>query len=203
MQHATDRQQLLIAALSVLCLIAYMLPWVNSPGVSLSMGAYDLAEWASLTPAARAESPQLLTSLLLRLPLACIAIVFALSVAHSLRITAGRWLGVAFVVMIVLLQLPPFAFATTGRHDPNYQQQFLVAVVTLFGGMLGISGYLRKWTKWIITGLVITGTATSLIGFLRAHDLMNAYMPAISAGMGAPLLILLFLLCLRLVLYKK
>ncbi len=203
MLHASGRQRLLIAALSVLCLIAYMLPWTNSPGVSLSMGAYDLAEWASLTPAARAESPQLLTSLLLRLPLACIAVIFAFSVAHSLRITAGRWLGVAFVVMIVLLQLPPFAFATTGRHDPNYQQQFLVAMVTLFGGLLGVSGYLHRWTKWVISGLVITGTATSLIGFLRAHELMNAYTPAISVGMGAPLLIVLLLICLVLVLYTK
>ncbi|MCU0513679.1 MAG: hypothetical protein MUE40_14060 [Anaerolineae bacterium] len=50
-------------------LLAYLLPWVVNPGAALTPGAYDLAEWVSLTPMARGQSPVLLTPLLLRLPL--------------------------------------------------------------------------------------------------------------------------------------
>ena len=56
----------------VVSLIAYILPWVNTRATGLTLGAYDLAEWASLHPA----SIQLLPSLLIRLQLVIITIIF-------------------------------------------------------------------------------------------------------------------------------
>ena len=53
----------------------YVLPWVINPGVSLTLGGYDLGEWTSLHEAVRGEQPPLLTSFLLRLPLALIAML--------------------------------------------------------------------------------------------------------------------------------
>ncbi len=56
-------------------LVCYALPWVINPGVSLTLGGYDLGEWASLHEAVRGEQPPLLTSFLLRLPLALVAVL--------------------------------------------------------------------------------------------------------------------------------
>ena len=60
----------------------YVLPWVINPGVSLTLGGYDLGEWTSLHEAVRGEQPALLTSFLLRLPLALIAMLIGVAASQ-------------------------------------------------------------------------------------------------------------------------
>ena len=96
-------------------LLFYLFPWVVNPGVSLSLGGYDLAEWASLHPAVRDATPALFTSLLLRLPLACLALLIAF--------TAQRRLLPVLIVLIAALGLLPPPEFIKATNDPNYRQQ--------------------------------------------------------------------------------
>jgi hypothetical protein len=184
---------LLAVVLLASCVVAYLLPWVNSPGASLSFGAYDMAEWASLTPAVRTETPPLFTSLLLRLPLACIAVLFAASVAHARR-PAIVWLGVFLVVSLAALQLPAFAFLTTGRQDPNYQQQLFLALLTLVLGLAALFVQRQRWWMLTVWGVGMLGASASLWGLLRAYDVMQSHALPITIGMGGPSLITLLLM---------
>ncbi len=63
-------------------LVCYALPWVINPGVSLTLGGYDLGEWTSLHDAVRGEQLPLLTSFLLRLPLALVAVLIGVAQPH-------------------------------------------------------------------------------------------------------------------------
>jgi len=57
----------------ILAFFAYLLPWLHNPGQALTLGSYDLAEWLSLHPGVRAQTPPMLASLLLRLHLVILA----------------------------------------------------------------------------------------------------------------------------------
>lgn len=190
----------LITALTLSGLIAYMLPWVHTPGVSLTLGAYDLAEWSSLTPAIRGETPTLLTSLLLRVPLMCIAVLLALC-ASLVRDSHGvRWgiLGVAFLIAIV--QFPPFAFFAGDHHDPNYQQQFALALLTLI--LAGAALRVKNLVLMRVGGLMAASIAavTGLLGLLRSYRVMQTYELPVSLGMGGLLMIVALLIGLAVIL---
>ena len=124
-------------ALLLVLLAAYaLLPWVTHPTAALTSNAYDLAEWASIFPAVRSD-PLLLTALLLRLPLVGVA-WWAAGWNTKSNVRAGYispLLRGAIIVVIAVALLPPFEFLTSGRGDPNYQQQALLAAAALIGGL--------------------------------------------------------------------
>ena len=134
-----------------LMLVFYAFPWVVNPAASLSPNAYDLAEWTSLHPAVRAETPMLLTSLLLRLPLACLALLIAFRARRN-------WFSVIVVLLIGLALLPPLEFIKT-LGDPNYDQQAALAAITLIGGAIGLSGILPRARRWIAAGIALVGAS--------------------------------------------
>lgn len=162
----------------VLALIFYSLPWVVTPGVSLTMGAVDLAEWASLHPAVRAASPPLLTSFLLRLPL----VVLALVVAFQARIE--RWLRALVVLVAAVALLPPLEFFTQYQGDPNYRQQFALAALALLGGIIGLIGQFVRWSSPIIALLALVGAVTGLSGFSQAYTLLSNFHLPVGVGFG-------------------
>src|SRR5262249_44393121 len=126
-------------------LVGYYLPWVWHPAAALTANAYDLAEWANLHPAVRNGSTPMLAPFLLRFDLAGIALLCALRAARATT-RSGRWLyGVLSFVLAITL-LPPIDFFRSAGDDPNYRQQFYLAVGTFFALAIIVS----LWRKAIL-----------------------------------------------------
>ena len=187
-----ERLLLLIAVL----LLAYALPWVNAPASGLSFGADDLAEWASLHPAVRAQQPELLTSLFLRLPLVCLAIVVGFLAPRPAFRSVRWWIALVTIGMFVLSSLPPLEFFIEARHDVNYRQQFLMAVLAAGGGLLGLSGWLYRWRIYVAGGALTLGLFSAIIGFLQGYDYLSGYKVSVQIGAGSVFFILLLLTAL-------
>lgn len=176
----------LLLLLFALLLIAYCLPWVTNPPISLTFGAYDWAEWLSISPLSH---PTRLAPLLLRLQLLFLTWLLALGAYPPLR-SAGWWLRALIVVALIAAQLPPFEFLSQ-RSDPNYGQQFILAVLSLIGALIGLSGVLWRWRRWLVVLLVGAALFTSLTGVLQGLEIMRRYdLPnQIGMGIGLPLFV--------------
>lgn len=178
-------------ALILLGLFFYSIPWLINPGVGLTANAYDLAEWASLHPEVRNQTPELLTSLLLRLPLVIFACLIALNTGQSRR---QRVTMLVFFLLITLASFPPLEFLTVARNDQNYQQQFLLFLGALILGFVGLAGVLRRW-HWIgIVVLAIVGVVASVAGLMQARHLMIGFSMPVAVGLGGIGTSILFLL---------
>lgn len=155
--------------LGFISLLACTLPWTLNPGAGLSLNPTDLAEWTSLNPAVRAQSPPLLTTFLLRTPLLVIAVLFGLAGNRG-----TRWLAALLIFLLAAAQLPPFEFV----HDlanVNYQQQTLLAALTL---LLGIAALLTVSGQHVLgAGLVISiaGLVAAFFGAYSAVAEMRAF----------------------------
>lgn len=167
----------LVVAGALLMVLACIQPWVATSSAATSLNVYDLAEWASLHPAVHAESPTLLTSFLLRLSIAWIALAVA-----SMNLPLVFRLLVVFLTAFALL--PPFEFlANTGSE--NYRQLLLVAMMTLFSGtaIVVLSRRHSVHTALLfVIGLACIGT--SLIGTLRMVELLRGFSLPVSVGGG-------------------
>jgi hypothetical protein len=171
-----------------LLLVAYALPWMSVPTVSgLTVSAYDLAEWASIHPAVRTDM-LLLTPLLLRLPLVCLAIWFATQ-------PIGRWLRLLIIILLALASLPPLEFFTIARSDANYQQQFVLALMAFVGGaiVLAITTLRKRYLqrippitiKLLAAAVLLIGVVTAVGGMLRAHMLFQELALDAQIGIGS------------------
>ncbi len=159
-----------------LMLVLYLFPWLVNPAASLSPNAYDLAEWASLHPAVHAQTPILLTSLLLRLPLACLALLVAFSTRRGI-------IPALLIGLIAVALLPPLEFIYS-LDDPNYRQQATLALLALVGGAVGWSGLLPRYRHWIAAAVALIGAAASLIGLAQGYDLMRGFELPTQIGSG-------------------
>lgn len=190
-------QQALAAGLLLALLAAYSLPWLNGPGAGLTFNAYDLAEWISLYPAARAESPALLTPLLLRLPLALIGLIAIVGFQRA-------WLRALVVVVTALALLPPLDFFTTSSADPNYRQQFMLSLAFVLGSMSTALLLRRVSPRVICAGVGVVSAGAALTGLLRAQQTIALTGIQTTLGPGGLLLAALFtLLAVYAVLIKQ
>ncbi len=167
-------------------LMAYVSPWVLAEGASLSLNAYDLAEWSSLHPAARSAQPALLPSLLLRLPLACTAIALACVAADSPR--TWRALGLLGSLAAVIALLPPLEFLRGGTGDANYQQLLALAGLSLVGAATVYFGAGFLVTNHIILALTMLGLGSGLWGWYQGCRLIEGFEIAVYPGPGPILL---------------
>jgi hypothetical protein len=170
-----------IYVLIALMLALYLFPWLVNPGASLTSNAYDLAEWASLHPGVR--DANFLTSFLLRLPLACLALMVAFTGQRSP-------LRAVVVVALSAAVLRPEFFTALG--DPNYQQQAGLAAFALIGGVIGLSGVLRRWHEWIAAGIGLIGAAACIVGVANGYGLMQGFSLPTQIGAGGVGLALAF-----------
>lgn len=177
---ASPSRPLFLWLLTLAALIFYCLPWVITTAASLTMGAYDLAEWSSLHPASRGASIPLLPALLLRLPLVCLA----LAAAFAARRGASWWLYTLFVGLMSAALLPPLEFFTQAGSDPNYRQQFGLALFALIGGTAGLTGRLSSWNSSIIPALALAGVAASAAGLWQAEALLRDFQLPAQLGLG-------------------
>lgn len=177
-----------VFALTAAALILYFVPWVDAGSASLTFGAYDLAEWTSLHPAVRFVEPALVMTLLLRLVPALL--VIGLAAWASLCRGSGLWWLAGLTVLIAAGGLlPPFEFiANTG--DPNYRQQFVVALTALIGGLASWSGLLGRHHRWITLGTAIGALACAAVGLTQALALFDGFRIDTAVGTGGPGLML-------------
>jgi len=170
--------------LIIFALVAYTLPWVVGGGASVSFGAFDLAEWASLHPTNRAMSPILLTSFLLRFPLVCMAWAVAFNAPPQPFWSFGWW-GYALICLILaILSTPPLEFITTNRDDINYLQQAGLTLLTLIGSGIGLSGIMTPIRGYISLGACAIGMITSIWGASLGYVLLTEFQISVTIGIG-------------------
>lgn len=175
-----------------LAVVACYLPWLWHPTAGLSPGAYDLAEWLSLHPVARASLPPLLPSFLLRAAFALLAMLFAAH-APQARQRAVRW-GARLVALVLALTLfPPLEFLTVARGDGNYQQQFALGVATLVGvvGLVVWREVFSGQAEWgLIVCTTLLGAACGAWGLLEGQRGMASLGVSVAVGAGGILYLL-------------
>jgi hypothetical protein len=172
--------------LILVALVGYSLPWLVNPGASLTFGGYDLAEWASLHPEVRA-TPILITSLLLRIQLALVALLVAFNIPYPSR-TLGTGVGLVFVISIIVGLLPPLEYFSVSSGDGNYQQQFGIAIITFVLVLIAISGLLTQHRKLVTLIIALAGIITGGIGLTQGYTLMQQFLLPVHIGPGGLLL---------------
>lgn len=165
--------------LILIALVFYSLPWVVSPDAALSMGAYDLAEWASLHPVVRVSSPPLLASFLLRAPLVGLAWAAALNTRRD----GSRALNGVLAVTLTIALLPPLEFFTQYADDPNYRQQMALALAAFIGAVVGLVVRPASW-RWAAAFIAAVAAAAALVGLMQAVSLVQEFHLAIFSGLG-------------------
>jgi hypothetical protein len=168
----------------LLALIVYTLPWMIGSGASLSFGAFDLAEWASLHPSAREMSPMLLTSFLLRLPLVCITWIMALNAPPHPFKSALWWIYGLICLVLVAFSAPPLEFLTVFRDDVNYIQQASLTLMALVGALFGLSGILKPYHPYIAISACMIGGIASFWGGISGYNLLVGFGLGVAIGIG-------------------
>ncbi len=179
----------------VLGVFGYLIPWIITPVNSLNMGAYDLAEWASLHPIVRQTLPLLWTTLLLRLPLTTLGVLLAAHVGSTL----SRLVGFGIIVLTAIALLPPIEYFTTYHDDPNYQQQIILTISALLIGSLLVAWRNKHLQQILPLLLSLLGCLSSAVGLYQAHNLLQGFNLPTSIGYGG----LITALCLGAVFIYK
>ena len=175
--------------LAVLLTAVYYLPWLSGSGAGLSFNAIDLAEWVSLHPVARAETPALVTPMLLRILLILIGVIAILSLRRMLfqLVTTG---------LVMLALVPPVGFSAITSADPNYRQQFVLAL-SAAGSLGSLTFFSRFYTAPPATAAAsigLLGFLAAVLGLLRAYDIVSLSGYDLVVGPGGLLTAGLFLL---------
>lgn len=174
-----------------IAIIAYLLPWATHTTTGLTLGAYDLAEWLSLHPATH---PSRIPTLLLRGQLLILTLIIAWTSNKSL-FTSGWWLRCIIVGLLVIAQLPPPEFlAWTG--DQNQRQQALLAIISLIGGIIGLTGILHRFRPYLLLPVVIIGLVANIYVLTQIQARMQDFALETSLGIGGISLIVVYIVLL-------
>jgi hypothetical protein len=197
MRRVVERLPWVLLGLAV---IAYFLPWAWHPVAGLSPGAYDLAEWASLHPTARASTPSLLPSFWLRAELGLLAGLVAAQTTH-LKGGPSRWVTRALALGLALTLFPPLEFFTVAGEDANYQQQFMLGLGSLALVIFAIwTGRLSHRARHIFaTCLGLMGIGAGLSGLSQGLSILESL--GLSPVMGAGSVLLTICLALLVATY--
>ncbi|NDJ76571.1 MAG: hypothetical protein GYB65_09965 [Chloroflexi bacterium] len=175
----------LVIGCVVLAVVCYYLPWFAHETAGFTMHAYDLAEWSSLHPAVRSESPEMWTSFLLRLPLVLLAGALALA-ANNLEEARGRWLLRGLALVLVVHMVPPREYLDTASNDPNYRQMFQMTLLGLALVLAASRAYRlpATWQAWLLVGLTGIGVLAGWEGLSRAKTLLDNFEIDVQTGFG-------------------
>jgi hypothetical protein len=175
----------LVLICALLAVAAYHMVWQTHKVAAFNSNAFDLAEWVSLHPTVRAESPVLFTSLLLRLPLIILPLVMVLATT-ALTSEKARWIwrGVAFLVVLRLN--PPVDFYPWGDGSPNDQQLGYLTAAGL--GAVLVFIIVGKWLKFLwqplAAILLIASLIVSIEGYNRAQKVLGSIQIETDLGGG-------------------
>lgn len=177
---------------------AYTLAWVTATPSSLSLNAYDLAEWSNLHPQAQ---PALWQAAILRGQLLLIAALLALHRPQRLNSLAGL-LFTAGMIALIIAQLPPVEFLRT-QNDPNQQQQFALAATTTLSSIILAIAAPRLPRRWLTAVICALALVTTLAAYISSLDLMDSYPIATHIGIGGVMYCVIWLGLLLLSLNTK
>lgn len=173
-------QRLYTLILIILLITAYITPWVINRPIGLILGAYDLAEWASLHPAAYNTTPILLPSLLLRVHLLYITLFSAIHLRGSIA-----WL---FIGLLCLSQLPPLEFL--GQiTNVNYQQQFALTLGGVIGAIILFTIHREFISHWLDLIIGLSGIIWVIWGVVSSYELLEPFSIHTHIGFGPLLMI--------------
>lgn len=182
----------LIKLLLLMCiLLALSLPWLVHYTAGMTLNAYDLAEWTTLTPAQRQTNPPLQAALLIRAQIPLFMTLCAL-VFQRHRLMIG------VLILGILAQLPPLEFFTQ-LNDINYQQQYLLAIAS--GISVGVGIYAAKYSvlkNAMIAIVCILGIASTVAGTQLALVILEQFQMDVVVGLGQWITILVYLVGLGL-----
>ena len=167
-------------------LVAYHGPWYRHVTAGFTMHAYDLAEWASLHPAVRADAPLMRTSLFLRLGWWTVVAGVAL-VANAWPDARARWTLRAGALMLALRFCPPKDFFAGAADDPNYRQMlalFVLSVLTV-GGAWALERAAWRWQRVAWLAVLVIGVGAGWWGLARAGELLYNFQIDVQVGWGA------------------
>jgi hypothetical protein len=180
----TGAQNALFAVLVVLAVAAYCAPWIASTGASLSLNAYDLAEWSSLVPGVRFGDRPMTVPGLLRSQL-----IFAtglVALLPSRRQSLLWWAAGAAALALVVAQLPPLEYflEPSWRIDVNYGQQATFALLALFDAALCWVLPRGEARRLAIMIFAAAGIVTGIAGVSQAVALVASYDVPAALGPG-------------------
>lgn len=167
-------------------LVAYHGPWTAHFTAGFTMHAYDLAEWASLHPAVRADAPWLRTSLFLRLGWWAIVAGVALA-ANAWPDARGRWVLRAAALGLALRFVPPQEFFGGASDDPNYRQMaalFALSALTV-GGAWALERARGRVQRAAWLSVLALGVGAGWWGLARAGELLYNFQIDVQIGWGA------------------
>ena len=182
-----------ILPLLLVALTGYLLPWMVAQNSGMTLNAFDLAEWTRQHPT---QSTWLVVPLLIRVQLPLMTMMFVLSARGRLR----GWVILLIVILLSLSQLPPFEFARELR-DPNYQQQFALAVVTLIGALIVSRSDSATRSSLALLILATIGVASALAGQSQAKILYQLSLQEGAAGAGLWITVVAYCLMVASALY--
>lgn len=171
-------------------IIVYNFPWIQNPGNSLSLSAFDFAEWTSLHPASYITSPILLSSLLLRFQLVLFTSLVSLNLP-AIRFTHQWWLHTLAVILLVIAQIPPLEFISQSSNQ-NYQQQFFLTLLSLVIGIGSFGGWLDPYRSYFVIILCLFGIVTTAVGLSQGNMLMIEFKINTTLGIGGIVLAIIY-----------
>lgn len=176
--------------------ICYLLPWVGSTPLSLTFGAYDLAEWISLR---LPDRPMDLVLLLRVIPVLLVTMVGLH--AGAPRLTGRWWLALVITVVTAGALLPPLEYFLDGglRGDVNYSQQAMLALYTLIAGGITLTGLFPALRPAL---LILTG-AVSIIVSLSAVSQANAIMTTLALHPQTGVGVIGYVICVGLLMIRE
>lgn len=169
----------------LLALVCYYLPWYAHDTAGFTMHGFDLAEWASLHPAVRSSSPEMLTSFLLRAPQWIIVVALTL-VANRFDDPRWRWVVRAGALALALRFVPPKEFFTDTPDDPNYRQMTLLLVLSGLSVLLALLVYRvpEHIQNGVLIALLMAGVVMSWWGLSRTGELLDNFEIDVQIGVG-------------------
>jgi hypothetical protein len=176
----TITQQYITWGLFAIAIIAYLLPWTVNIGNSITLGAYDFAEWLGKGPF---DDTSYNTILLLRGQLVILTWFIMLSSKRP-YFTLNWWACLIVGLILVIAQFPPIEFINN-TGDINQQQQAILTIIALISLPIGASAFLSPYRNitWLI--IAIIGLASTIFALINAINMMKAYNLAAQIGIGA------------------
>jgi len=162
-----------------LALVAYVIPWVFNPGMTLSPGAYDFAE---LLAKRNMDNTGYNTMLALRGQLFLITTMLAIR-THRPYFTGHWWAHTIVCGLLIIAQLPPLTFFSH-FNDINQQQQAMLAGASLIATVIGLSGFAWKYRHIVILIASIIGIISIIYGLVHALDILSYFSLPANVGVG-------------------
>ena len=157
---------------------------------AFSVNLYDLAEWSSLNPVIRGGSFPLLATFCLRVAVGLLAVRLALQAAANPNRTV-RWAVRLVALLIGIGLLPPFDFFRGAFDDPNYRQQFIIALVSSLAILLAwrVSSLGSKLSPLAVLTALLNwfALALSMVGLVIGLQALSILGLRVSYGPGAAL----------------